>query len=74
LEKHTKTFWFINLHSIKEKGDFMMSIKCAKCQCEIDDYKSMIQIIEDAGYTTTYCAKCGEEVKKRIAQRDKSIK
>jgi len=52
----------------------MMNIKCAKCQCEIDDYKSMVQIIEDAGYTTTYCAKCGDKVKQRMQERDKSVK
>jgi len=52
----------------------MLSIRCSKCKEEIDDFSSMVQIIEDAGYTATYCAKCGVEQKKRVEHRDKSIK
>ena len=50
------------------------ALECTKCKAEIEDYSTMVQIIEDAGYTATYCEKCGAEVKKRMAERDKSIK
>ena len=52
----------------------MLSIKCTKCKEEIKDFSTMVQIIEDAGYTATYCEKCGEEAKRKIEERDKSIK
>ncbi|MFH0927620.1 MAG: hypothetical protein V1822_03505 [Candidatus Micrarchaeota archaeon] len=51
----------------------MMSIKCTKCNEEIDDFKQMVQIIEDAGYTATYCGKCGEDVREKMRERDESI-
>jgi hypothetical protein len=34
----------------------------------------MVQILEDAGFTATYCEKCGVEAKRIIDERDASIK
>lgn len=51
----------------------MIGLECAKCKNVISDYASMSQIIDDAGFTHTYCGECGEEVKKRMEQRDSSI-
>jgi len=51
----------------------LSGLECTKCKCKIDDYSTMVQILEDAGYTATYCENCGEEVKKRMKERDDSI-
>jgi hypothetical protein len=51
----------------------MIGLECAKCKNSITDYSSMSQIIDEAGFTHTYCGECGKEVKDRINQRDSSI-
>ena len=51
----------------------MLSIKCTRCKNEIYDVSRMVNILEDAGYTATYCGDCGGEARKKIEERDRSI-
>ncbi|MFH1306888.1 MAG: hypothetical protein ABIH83_04520 [Candidatus Micrarchaeota archaeon] len=51
-----------------------LNIECTKCGKEIYDSSDMVQIIEDAGFTATYCTECGVETKKILQERDRSIK
>lgn len=49
------------------------ALECTKCKSEITDYSKMVQILEDAGWTATYCEQCGQEVRKLMDARDRAI-
>jgi len=52
----------------------MFTVYCAKCKEEITHYESAVHIINDDGFTHTYCKDCGEEVRKRIEERSREVK
>jgi len=74
---HAPTYLFINfslLIPLRPGCFYMMSIKCEECKKEIADYKSMSQIMDEDGFTHAFCTGCGEEIRKKIEERDKAIK
>ncbi|GEM_PF-2926856 len=46
--------------------------ECEKCRAEID-YKGRVQILDNNGFTHTFCGKCGEESQKKIEASNSSI-
>ena len=51
----------------------MYGIECKACKGPISDFKTMVQIIDENGFTHTYCQQCGEKIKERLKARDDSI-
>lgn len=49
-----------------------MTFECEKCKAEID-YKGRVQILDPAGFTHTFCGKCGDDYKKKIDASNASI-
>lgn len=49
-----------------------MTFECEKCNAEID-YKGRVQILDPAGFTHTFCGKCGDDFKKKIDASNASI-
>ena len=47
---------------------------CEKCKNEIKDYKNRVQIMDEQGFTHSYCSECGQEEKNRLDARESSIK
>ena len=49
-----------------------LTFECEKCKAEID-YKGRVQILDPAGFTHTFCGKCGEDYKAKIDASNSSI-
>lgn len=47
-------------------------LECEKCKAEID-YNGRVQILDNNGFTHTFCGRCGEDYKKKIDASNASI-
>lgn len=54
------------------KGEGMATFECEKCKTEID-YKGRVQILDNQGFTHTFCGKCGDDFKRKIDASNASI-
>jgi len=54
-------------------GDRMIRIECTACKKDIEDVTSIVNIIDEDGFTHTYCNACGPEIRQRLEGRYKDI-
>ncbi|MFA5108608.1 MAG: hypothetical protein WC492_03705 [Candidatus Micrarchaeia archaeon] len=51
----------------------MIRIECTACKKDIEDVTSIVNIIDEDGFTHTYCNACGPEIRQRLEGRYKDI-
>lgn len=52
----------------------MFEQKCIVCKNEITSDKDEIHLMDEHGFTHTFCSRCSEEAKKKLKSRDDSIR
>lgn len=68
--------FFLSIKKARAKGMKvigMAALECEICKADITSYKDRVQIIDDAGFTHTYCKECGKDFAKKIAESNASI-
>jgi len=50
-----------------------MAFNCEECKADIKDYRHRVQILDENGFTHSYCAECGTEIQRKIDNRNASI-
>lgn len=50
----------------------MMTFECEKCKADVD-YRGRVQILDNAGFTHTFCKACGKEHQEKIEKSNASI-